>query len=144
MSARTIAIATDHAGFELKEMLKQDIENMGLKVADLGTNGTPSVDYPDFAGEMAKWIQHNPEQVGVLICGSGIGMSMAANRHRHVRAALCHNAAAASLARRHNNANVLCLGARMIGAEVAKFCLKHFLETDFEGGRHQKRIDKFS
>ena len=97
---------------------------------------------PDFANELARWMQQHPGNLGILICGSGIGMSMAANRHNHIRAALCYNGLAAQLARRHNDANVLCMGARMMGPDMAKFCLKQFLETAFEGGRHIARIEK--
>jgi ribose 5-phosphate isomerase B len=144
MTKNTIAIASDHAGFSLKEILKQDIAQMGYEVSDLGPAGTQSVDYPDFATALAEWLKKNPSHKGVLICGSGIGMSMAANRHAHIRAALCRSGLEASLARKHNDANVLCLGERLTGVEVAKDCLREFLQTDFEGGRHQNRVAKFS
>lgn len=140
MKTHTVFIASDHAGFDLKEILKHDIAALGCSVKDLGPKDTASVDYPDFAHALAKEISGNAK--GILICGSGIGMSIAANRHKHIRAALCHNGLEASLTRRHNNANVLCLGARIIGVEVAKDIVKTFLTTEFEGGRHQTRIEK--
>ena len=139
---QTIAIANDHAGVELKATLVEELKDLGYDVEDLGTGGSQSVDYPDFANELARWMQQHPGNLGILICGSGIGMSMAANRHKHLRAALCYNGLAAQLARRHNDANVLCMGARMMGPDMAKFCLKQFLETAFEGGRHIARIEK--
>ena len=138
----TIAIASDHAGFELKEKLKPDIAELGFTVEDLGTKNTQSVDYPDYAHALADWIGAHDGEKGILICGSGIGMSIAANRHRHIRAALCHDDTEARLARQHNNANVLCLGARTTGSEEAKDTLKAFLTTEFEGGRHAKRVEK--
>ena len=142
--AEKIAIASDHAGFDLKTQLKQELGQLGFEVLDLGTDGPASVDYPDFAGKMADVLASGTVQRGVLVCGSGIGISMAANRHRHVRAALAHDHLTAKLARQHNNANVLCLGGRTTGPDVAKDCLRVFLETEFEGGRHQNRVAKFS
>ena len=139
----TIAIASDHAGFELKEILKHDLETGGYAVNDLGTTGTQSVDYPDFAHALAKWVAKEHGR-GVLICGSGIGMSIAANRHKEIRAALVHDANEATLARRHNDANVLCLGARTTSEQNAKEALRAFLSTDFEGGRHAARVAKLS
>jgi ribose 5-phosphate isomerase B len=141
---QTIAIASDHAGFELKQMLKDDIAKLGFEVKDLGPVDTQSVDYPDFANALAEWMIKDKDSKGVLICGSGIGMSIAANRYRHVRAALCEESTSAVLARKHNNANVLCLGARLVGSEVAKDCVKAFLTTAFEGGRHEGRVAKLS
>lgn len=144
MTDETIAIASDHAGLELKSALSDQLTGLGFTVLDLGTNSTDSVDYPDFADAMADALDTGPARRGVLICGTGIGISIAANRHRHVRAALCHNATDARLSRQHNDANVLVLGARTLGAEVAADCLKTFLATDFEGGRHQRRVSKMS
>lgn len=144
MTQNIIAIASDHGGFELKQMLAQYLHEQNAEIVDLGTNGLESVDYPDYAAEMSKWIEKNPDKQGLLICGSGIGMSIAANRNIAVRAALCHDGLSASLARRHNDANVLCLGARLIGIETAKDCVKQFLNTKFEGGRHVARIEKLS
>ena len=142
MPKETIAIASDHAGFDLKAQLKQELVAMGFEALDLGPDSTASVDYPDFADRLAAALKDGQAKRGVLICGTGIGISMAANRHRHIRAALVHDVTGARLTRQHNNANVLCLGARLIGADVAKDCLKVFLTTDFEGGRHENRVAK--
>ena len=141
--AEKIAIASDHAGYDLKVQLRQELEKLGFEALDLGTDGPASVDYPDFALKMAETLAARTVQRGVLVCGSGIGISMAANRHKHVRAALCHDHLTAKLSRQHNNANVLCLGGRTTGPDVAKDCLRVFLETEFEGGRHQNRVAKF-
>ena len=142
MPKEPIAIASDHAGFDLKAQLKQELAAMGFEALDLGPDSTASVDYPDFANRLAAALKDGQAKRGVLICGTGIGISMAANRHRHIRAALVHDVTGARLTRQHNNANVLCLGARLIGADVAKDCLKVFLTTDFEGGRHENRVAK--
>lgn len=144
MASETIAIASDHAGFELKETLKAELVRKGLSVLDLGTDGPQSVDYPDFAAALAEAMRDGRADRGVLVCGTGIGISIAANRHRNLRAALCHDSVSARLARQHNDANVLVLGARLIGIEVAKDCLEVFLTTPFEGGRHQRRVEKLS
>lgn len=144
MASETIAIASDHAGFELKETLKAELVRKGLSVLDLGTDGPQSVDYPDFASTLAEAMRDGRADRGVLVCGTGIGISIAANRHRNLRAALCHDSVSARLARQHNDANVLVLGARLIGIEVAKDCLEVFLTTPFEGGRHQRRVEKLS
>ena len=141
--AEKIAIASDHAGYDLKVQSKPELEKLGFEVLDLGTDGPASVDYPDFALKMAEALKAGTVARGVLVCGSGIGISMAANRHKHVRAALCHDHLTAKLSRQHNNANVLCLGGRTTGPDVAKDCLRVFLETEFEGGRHQNRVAKF-
>ena len=138
----TIAIASDHAGFELKGLLKDELAALGYEPLDLGTNSASSVDYPDFADRLALVLKEGRARRGVLVCGTGLGISMAANRHRHVRAAVVHDATSARLTRQHNNANVLCLGARLIGTDVAKDCLRVFLTTDFEGGRHENRVAK--
>jgi len=142
MPGGAIAVASDHAGFDLKEILKRDLQEAGHDVLDLGTDSTQSVDYPDFGLAMADAVASGQAEKGVLVCGTGIGISMAANRHRHVRAAVVHDVTSARLTRLHNNANVLCLGARLTGADVAKDCLKVFLTTDFEGGRHENRVAK--
>ncbi|MBT6033390.1 MAG: ribose 5-phosphate isomerase B [Kordiimonadaceae bacterium] len=142
MSDQVIAIASDHGGFELKEVLKADLEEMGLAIVDLGCYDTSSVDYPDYANKLAAALQNESATRGILVCGSGIGISIAANRHSHIRAALVHDALTAKLSREHNNANVIVLGGRTTGIEVARDCLKVFLNTKFEGGRHQMRIDK--
>jgi ribose 5-phosphate isomerase B len=142
MKAHTVALASDHAGFELKESLKSDIVALGFAVEDLGPHDTASVDYPDYANKMADWLKTRQAETGILICGSGIGISIAANRHKHIRAALCSDGLSARLSRQHNNANVLCLGARLIGRDMAKECVTQFLTTAFEAGRHAKRVEK--
>lgn len=142
MPNETIAMACDHAGLELKRALKDELASMGYEVLDLGTDSTDSVDYPDFADALAQAIREGAAETGVLICGSGIGISMAANRHRGIRAAPCQDVTTARLARQHNNANVLALGSRLIGIEVARECLHTFLTTAFEGGRHGRRVEK--
>ena len=142
MSQRAVAIACDHAGFQLKSKLKEQLVTKGIEVIDLGTDSEDSVDYPDFGFAMAKALSDDRAETGVLVCGSGIGISMAANRHPDVRAALVHDALGARISRLHNDANVICFGGRMIGEEVAMDCLNIFLETDFEGGRHARRVGK--
>jgi len=144
MAAEVIAIASDHAGILVKDALKDDISIAGLQVLDLGTNGPESVDYPDFADAVTDAIGCGRACWGILVCGTGIGMSIAANRKPFIRAALCHGAVEARLAREHNNANVLVVGARTMSIETARDCLKAFLETSFEGGRHQRRVEKMS
>jgi ribose 5-phosphate isomerase B len=144
MPAEPIAIASDHAGFELKESLKAELEARGFAPLDLGTASRDSVDYPDFADRLAGAIKEGRAKRGVLVCGTGIGIAMAANRHRHLRAAVCHDVSSARLSRLHNDANVLALGARLIGVETAKDCLNAFLTTAYEGGRHDRRVAKMS
>jgi len=141
---KTIAIASDHAGFNLKEHLKTDLVDAGYDVLDLGTDGVDSVDYPDFGYAMAKAIRDGRAEQGVLCCGSGIGISIAANRYPEVRAANVHDALSARFCREHNDANVICFGERLIGSEVARDCLRVFLDTRFEGGRHIQRVEKLS
>jgi ribose 5-phosphate isomerase B len=142
MSSETIAIAADHAGLALKRMLREELEALGFDVLDLGTDSADSVDYPDFGHALARAVADGQASRGVLVCGTGIGMGMSANRHAGVRAAVCHDATSARLAREHNDANVLALGARLIGLEVARDCLAAFLETAFAGGRHARRVSK--
>ena len=142
MTAKPIAIASDHAGVQLKATLAEALRGWGYEVLDLGTDGPGSVDYPDFAEALVKAITEGRAERGVLVCGTGLGISMAANRHHKIRAAPCQDETSARLARQHNDANVLALGARLVGEEVAKDCLRTFLDTEFEGGRHQRRIDK--
>jgi RpiB/LacA/LacB family sugar-phosphate isomerase len=137
-----ILIASDHAGFELKELLAERARESGHEVVDLGPATEDPVDYPDFAHDLATRIAAGEAERGVLICGTGIGMSIVANRHRGVRAALCHDAFTAELARRHNNANVLCMGGRTTGPGVAIQMLDIFLATPFDGGRHGRRVEK--
>ncbi len=142
MSRETIALAADHAGLDLKSILKDELVRMGYEVLDLGTNDTASVDYPDYGFAAAKAVADGRAERAVVVCGSGIGISIAANRLPAVRAALCHDALTARLARQHNDANVLALGARTTGVETAKDCLRVFLTTAFEGGRHAGRVAK--
>ncbi len=144
MADELIAVASDHAGYELKLTVKEELIALGWKVLDLGADGPESVDYPDFGYAMARVLKEGKVRRGVLICGSGIGISIAANRYAEVRAALVNEALGTRLARQHNDANVICFGGRMIGADVARDCLRVFLETGFEGGRHQRRVDKLS
>ena len=142
MSSETIAIAADHAGYELKCLLKEHLIKLGFEVADLGTDNTTPVDYPDFAKTLAQAISDGRCHRGILLCGSGIGMSIAANRFTSVRAALVHDEETVRLARQHNDANVLVMGARQIDVSVAEDCLIAFLTIPFEGGRHQRRVFK--
>ena len=144
MSSKKIALASDHAGFELKEKIKKYLIENGYAVSDFGTDSNASCDYPEFANKLCLAIKEDPEMQGILICGTGIGMSMVANRHKHIRAALCHNEFTARLTRQHNNANVLCMGARTIGEELAFETMKVFLSTDFMGDKHERRINMFS
>lgn len=144
MPGGAIAVASDHAGFDLKEILKRDLQEAGLEVLDLGTNSTQSVDYPDFGIAMADAVASGKAERGVLVCGTGIGISMAANRHPKVRAALVHDVTSARLSRLHNDANVVAFGQRLIGTETAREALKVFLDTKFEGGRHANRVAKLS
>ena len=139
-----IALAADHGGVELKALLVKDLTAAGVPVVDLGTNSADSVDYPDFADRLAAALKDGRATRGVLICGTGIGIAIAANRHRHIRAALCHDETTARLSREHNDANVLALGARVIGPEVARACLNVFLSTKFAGGRHERRVAKLT
>ena len=142
MSEKTIAIACDHGGFDLKETFKGILLERGFEVLDLGANSTDSVDYPDYGSALATEIEKGTVEKGILICGSGIGISIAANRNPAVRAAVCHSGLTARLARQHNDANVLSIGARIIGLETAIDCLNEFLNTEFEGGRHARRVAK--
>ena len=142
--ADTIAIASDHAGYPLKSLVAGWLRERGLTVLDLGCDGPDSVDYPDFGYAVATAVADGRATQGVLVCGSGIGISIAANRHPAARAALCQSGLMARLAREHNDANILVMGARLIGEEVARDCLDQFLNTPFAGGRHQRRIDKLS
>jgi ribose 5-phosphate isomerase B len=144
MAGATIAVASDHAGFDLKETLKRDLQDAGYAVLDLGTNSTASVDYPDFGKAMGEAIASGRAEKGVLVCGSGIGISIAANRNPSVRAVLAHDATSARLAREHNDANVVAFGQRLTGIEVAREAMKVFLVTKFEGGRHAGRVAKLS
>ena len=137
-----IAIAADHGGFELKDSMVEYIKSLGNEVVDLGTNSADSVDYPDYAKKVCEEIQKGNCELGILICGTGIGMSLAANKFKGIRAACVSDVYSAKMSRNHNNANVLCIGARVVGDEVAKLIIKTFLENKFEAGRHQRRVDK--
>ena len=139
-----IVIGADHGGFELKEQLRSLLVGLGHEVDDIGCHSLDSVDYPDIAESLTARLTGGSGEAGILICGTGIGMSMAVNRDPAIRAALCHDEYTARLSREHNNANVLCLGARVIGLGVAEGVVRTWLETEFTGGRHQRRIDKFS
>lgn len=142
MQKPTIVVAADHAGYELKNIIRDSLVASGHEIVDLGTNSDSSVDYPDFGAAAAKAIEERRAEFGIIVCGSGIGISIAANRNSSARAALCHSGLAAKLSRQHNDANILALGARLTGVETALDCVKQFLNTEFEGGRHQRRIDK--
>ena len=142
MKIKKIYLASDHAGFVMKQTVINYLNKKGVKILDLGTKNKNSVDYPDFAHLLAKKIKTKNNSIGILICGSGIGMTMAANRHKNVRAALCHNVKSAKLSRMHNNANVIALGSRLTKKDVALKCINAFLKTNFDGGRHLKRIKK--
>ena len=144
MAGATIAVASDHAGFDLKEILKSDLQQAGYAVLDLGTNSTASVDYPDFGMALADAIASGRANKGVLVCGTGIGISIAANRNPMVRAAIVHDVTSARLSRLHNDANVVAFGQRLIGTETAREALRVFLATEFEGGRHAGRVAKLS
>ncbi len=146
-AADVVGIASDHAGVELKATLVAMLHDLGMEVLDLGTDGPDSVDYPDFADALAGAMTDGRAGRGILICGTGIGIAMAANRHRNIRAATCHDTTDARLARQHNDANVLALGARTTGLEVAQDCVRVFLDTAFEGDtnpRHVRRVAKIS
>ena len=144
MPGGAIAVASDHAGFDLKEILKRDLPEAGHEVLDLGTNSTASVDYPDFGKAMGEAIASGKAARGVLVCGSGIGISIAANRNPKVRAVLAHDVTSARLSREHNDANVIAFGQRLIGVETAREALRTFLSTEWAGGRHAGRVEKLS
>ena len=135
-------LASDHAGFKLKEEIKKFLIKKRKKVLDLGTKSASAVDYPDYAHLLSKKMRDVRNQFGILICGSGTGMSMAANKHKNIRAALCYDIKSTKLSRLHNNANVMTIGARLINKNVALRCVNTFLKTDFDGGRHLRRIKK--
>lgn len=144
MTTETLVLASDHAGITLKSELKAYLAAKGVPVLDVGTDSEASVDYPDFGKKAAEAIISGKAAKGIIICGSGIGISIAANRYPVIRAALCHSAELATLARQHNDANILALGARVVSEEVAKACVDAFLTTPFEGGRHATRVAKLS
>lgn len=142
--SKPIAIGADHAGYEFKSAIVEILQNKGLEVKDHGTYNADSVDYPDFAHPVANAVQNNEAGFGILICGSGNGVAITANKHQNVRAALCWQVDLAKLAREHNNANVLCVPARFVSLAVAEEMVNTFIDTKFEGGRHEKRVGKIS
>ena len=139
-----VIIGCDHAAYGLKDEIVAFLKEKGIEVEDVGTNGPASVDYPDFGIQVASAVASNRFQRGILICGTGLGMSMTANKFAKIRAALCTDLFSAAMSRKHNDANILVLGARVTGPGLALEIVNTWLETDFEGGRHQTRIDKFS
>ena len=142
LMTQKIILAADHAGFPLKQSVQSFLVSKGYDVVDLGTNSLDSVDYPDFGHAAAHAILEGKAETGIIICGTGIGISISANRHKGIRCALCGDAETAELARRHNNANILALAGRVLSAEQAQSIISAFLDTEFEGGRHQNRIVK--
>ena len=141
---KTVALASDHRGVALRRALAEELRAQGVTIVDLGADGEDSVDYPDFADALATTLDSGRAGWGILVCGTGIGISIAANRHPHVRAALCRDANDARMARLHNDANVIVFGAASTDEDQARQCLSVFLETAFEGGRHQRRVAKIS
>lgn len=139
-----IALGGDHAGYEYKKALIETLQQQGYEVKDFGPYTTDSVDYPDFVHPVASAVESNEFDFGILICGSANGVAMTANKHQGIRAGIAWGKELAQLTRQHNNANILCLPARFISLEVAKECVTAFLETAFEGGRHQNRVDKIA
>ena len=139
---KKIVIASDHAGYSLKEYIKNFLLKKKISIKDVGTKNDESVDYPDYAHKLSKILKKNKKAIGVLICGSGQGMIMTANKHKNIRAALCYNAESTKLSRLHNDANIKTLGSRLISKKNALKYIKIFLKTKFEGGRHKKRIKK--
>jgi ribose 5-phosphate isomerase B len=144
MADTPFGVACDHAGLELKQALSAELERRGVVVRDFGTQSSESCDYPDFAHALAEAIERHEIDAGVLVCGTGVGMAMSANRHPGVRAVVCSEPLSARMARRHNDANVLCLGARVVGPDTALDILSAFLGSSFEGGRHARRVAKIT
>jgi ribose 5-phosphate isomerase B len=144
MAAKRIIVGSDHAGLPLKHEVKQQLATFGYQVEDVGCESAEPVDYPDYALAVARRVAAGDPALGLLICGTGIGMCIAANKVRGVRAALCHDTFSARAARAHNDANILCLGGRVIGPELARSVIEAFLGSSFEGGRHQRRLDKIA
>jgi len=137
-----ISIGNDHAGTGYKEMIQKKLESLGHTVTNYGTNSEDSVDYPDFVHPVAEDVENREADLGIIICGSGNGANMTANKHQRVRSALCWNAEIAKLAREHNDANILSIPSRFVSEELATEMMETFINTEFEGGRHQKRVDK--
>lgn len=144
MSTKPLAIGSDHAGLELKRSLIEELRKRGIEVRDFGTNTSDSCDYPDFAHALCHAVEAGEAERGVLVCGTGVGMSIAANRHAGIRAVVCSEPLSARMSRRHNDANVLCLGARVVGPDTAVDILDAFLSAPFEGGRHERRVAKIT
>tara|TARA_Y100000590_G_scaffold467769_1_gene647901 strand:+ start:592 stop:1023 length:432 start_codon:yes stop_codon:yes gene_type:complete len=142
MTKKKIFLASDHAGFELKQAIKKSLTKEGKNIMDLGTKSASSVDYPDFAHLLSRKMKKYPNNFGILVCGSGIGMDMTANKHKNIRAALCYNLRSTKLSRKHNNANVIAIGSRLIKKNLALKYIKTFLHTKFEGGRHLRSVKK--
>ena len=142
MKIKKVFLASDHAGFLLKQLISNFLRKKGIKILDLGPKSSNSVDYPDFAHLLAKKMRKQKNNLGILICGSGEGMIMAANRHKNIRAALCYNAKSTRLSRKHNNANVMAIGSRLTKKSLALRCIDIFLNTNFDGGRHLRRVKK--
>ena len=140
--SKRVVLASDHAGFNLKEEIKKFLIKKRKAVLDLGTKNSQSVDYPDYAHLLSRKMRNDKNQFGILICGSGTGMSMAANKHKNIRAALCYDAKSTKLSRLHNNANVMTIGSRLIKKKVVLKCVDTFLNTNFDGGRHVRRVKK--
>ena len=138
-----VALASDHAGFGLKEIIKEHLSDRGVTSVDLGTDSTQSVDYPDYARKVCEAVLNGSADKGILICGTGLGMSMMANRYKGIRGALCHDHFTARAARSHNDSNVLILGGRILGTDLTKEIVDTWLDTPFEGGRHERRTSKF-
>ena len=141
MKQNKITIGCDHAGYELKLKVVEHLKSRGIEVIDVGTHSTDSCDYPNIAHAVCKNIQDGVTELGILVCGTGIGMSMAANKHRGIRAAACSDTFSARLTRVHNDANVLCFGERVVGMGLAIDLVDNFIDAEFEGGKHQKRVD---
>ncbi len=139
-----LSIGSDHAGFELKTIIVDLLKSLNHEVSDQGTYSNDRADYPDFAHKVAQEVLTQKAELGILICGSGNGINMSANKHKDIRSALCWSAEIASLARQHNNANIIALPARFISEDIARDCVKAFLEAQFEGGRHQNRVEKIN
>jgi ribose 5-phosphate isomerase B len=139
---KKIFISSDHAGFKLKEEIKSHLSKKKLSFQDLGPFNDDRVDYPDYAHKVARKVKANKSNVGILVCGSGMGMNIAANRHKNIRAAQCFNLKSTKLSRLHNDANIITLGSRLLTKKLAINCVNSFLNTKFEGGRHSKRIKK--
>ena len=138
---KPIALGADHGGYELKEAIKQHLEERGIAYRDFGTNSTASCDYPDYAAATCGAVTNGSSDFAILCCGTGVGMSMCANKIKGIRACCCSDSFSCEYTRRHNDANVLCFGARVVGSELAKMIVDEWINAEFEGGRHQRRVD---